>query len=198
MKKRLALVLAVMLLLSACTPKDDPEPSTTQNPTTEGPTTEGPTEGDEASWYVQEAATPVSYADLTTKDLPYSGAKWLISGEKGAAFYEITVNGGELEVRNVTSFGDPAHTITLPEELAGAVSLGGDGRVGYVATDTQIAAVDLQTEEVKILAEADRLLDAVMVSWDVWGNEVESTVPDFGTNCPEVPGARKEVDPCPM
>lgn len=29
--------------------------------------------------------------------------------------------------------------------------------------------------------------------WDVWGNEVESTVPDFGTNCPEVPGARKEV-----
>lgn len=34
--------------------------------------------------------------------------------------------------------------------------------------------------------------------WDVWGNEVESTVPDFGTNCPEVPGARKEVDPCPM
>ena len=34
--------------------------------------------------------------------------------------------------------------------------------------------------------------------WDVWGNEVESTVPDFGTNCPEVPGARKEADPCPM
>ena len=34
--------------------------------------------------------------------------------------------------------------------------------------------------------------------WDVWGNEVESTVPDFGTNCPEVPGVRKEVDPCPM
>ena len=29
--------------------------------------------------------------------------------------------------------------------------------------------------------------------WDVWGNEVESTVPDFGTNCPEVSGARKEV-----
>ena len=26
-----------------------------------------------------------------------------------------------------------------------------------------------------------------------WGNEVESTVPDFGTNCPEVSGARKEV-----
>ena len=169
MKKRLALVLAVMLLLSACTPKDDPEPSTTQNPTTEGPTTEGPTtegptEGDEASWYVQEATTPVSYADLTTKDLPYSGAKWLISGEKGAAFYEITVNSGVLEVRNVTSFGDPAHTITLPDELSRAVALGGDGRVGYVATDTQIAAVDLQTEEVKILAEADRLLDAAMVS----------------------------------
>ena len=34
--------------------------------------------------------------------------------------------------------------------------------------------------------------------WDVWGNEVESTVPDFGTNCPEVPGVRKEVEPCPM
>ena len=187
MKKRLALVLAVMLLLSACTPKDDPEPSTTQNPTTEGPTTEGPTEGDEASWYVQEATTPVSYADLTTKDLPYSGAKWLISGEKGAAFYEITVNGGELEVRNVTSFGDPAHTITLPEELAGAVSLGGDGRVGYVATDTQIAAVDLQTEEVKILVEADRLLDAVMVSWDViyYVNEAEGKATIYRLYIPE-------------
>ena len=24
--------------------------------------------------------------------------------------------------------------------------------------------------------------------WDVWGNEVESTVPDFGTNCPEAQG----------
>ena len=23
------------------------------------------------------------------------------------------------------------------------------------------------------------------VGWDVWGNEVESTVPDFGTKCPE-------------
>ena len=22
--------------------------------------------------------------------------------------------------------------------------------------------------------------------WDVWGNEVEPTIPDFGTNCPEV------------
>ena len=26
--------------------------------------------------------------------------------------------------------------------------------------------------------------------WDVWGNEVEPTIPDFGTNCPEV---QKEV-----
>ena len=22
--------------------------------------------------------------------------------------------------------------------------------------------------------------------WDVWGNEVESTIPDFGTNCPKL------------
>ena len=22
--------------------------------------------------------------------------------------------------------------------------------------------------------------------WDVWGNEVEPTIPDFGTSCPEV------------
>ena len=82
MKKRLALVLAVLLLLSACAPKDGPEPSTTdtQAPTTEAPTTEAPTEGEAASWYVQEAVTPVSYSDLTTIDMPYSGAKGLISG----------------------------------------------------------------------------------------------------------------------
>ena len=84
MKKRLALVLAVLLLLSACAPKDGPEPSaTTQTPTTEAPTTEepteAPTEGEEAAWYAQEAATPLSYEDLTTKDLPYSGAKWMIA-----------------------------------------------------------------------------------------------------------------------
>ena len=24
------------------------------------------------------------------------------------------------------------------------------------------------------------------LGWDVWGNEVEPTIPDFGTNCPEV------------
>ena len=177
MKKRLALVLAVMLLLSACAPKDSPEPSTTgtQNSTTEAPVTEGPTEGEEASWYAQEAATPISYSDSTTKDIPYSGAKWLISGEKGATFYEIAVNSGVLEVRNVLSFGDPAHTTTLPEELTSALALGGDGRVRYVATNTQIAAVDLQTEEVKILAEADRLPDAVVVSYDViyYVNEAE-------------------------
>ena len=189
MKKRLALVLAVMLLLSACAPKDSPEPSTTgtQNSTTEAPVTEGPTEGEEASWYAQEAATPISYSDSTTKDIPYSGAKWLISGEKGATFYEIAVNGGVLEVRNVLSFGDPAHTITLPEELASAVALGGDGRVGYVATDTQIAAVDLQTEEVKILAEADRLLDAVMVSYDViyYVNKAEGKATIYRLYIPE-------------
>lgn len=189
MKKRLALVLAVLLLLSACAPKEDPEPSTTgtQNPTTEAPATEGPTEGEEASWYVQEAATPVSYADLTTKDLPYSGAKWLISGEKGAAVYVITVNSGVLEVQNVTNFGDPAHAIPLPEELASAVALGGDGRVGYVATDTQIAAVDLQTEEVKTLVEADRLLDVKMVSYDViyYASEAEGKAAIYRLYIPE-------------
>ena len=30
------------------------------------------------------------------------------------------------------------------------------------------------------------------------GNEVKSTIPDFGTKCPEVKGAGKEADPCPM
>lgn len=34
--------------------------------------------------------------------------------------------------------------------------------------------------------------------WEVWGNEVKSTIPDFGTKCPEVKGAGKEADPCPM
>lgn len=34
--------------------------------------------------------------------------------------------------------------------------------------------------------------------WDVWGNEVKSTLPDFGTKCPEVAGARKEAHSCPM
>ena len=28
--------------------------------------------------------------------------------------------------------------------------------------------------------------------WDVWGNEVESTIPDFWTKCPEVDRAGKE------
>ena len=32
--------------------------------------------------------------------------------------------------------------------------------------------------------------------WEVWGNEVKSTIPDFGTKCPEVKGAGKEADPC--
>ena len=35
-------------------------------------------------------------------------------------------------------------------------------------------------------------------SWDVWGNEVASTLPDFGTKCPEVAGAGKEAHSCPM
>ena len=34
--------------------------------------------------------------------------------------------------------------------------------------------------------------------WEVWGNEVKSMIPDFGTKCPEVKGAGKEADPCPM
>ena len=169
MKKKLTLVLAVMLLLSACAPKDDPEPSTTvtQAPTTEAPTTEAPTEEKADAWYVQNLAAPISYDDLTAKDLPYSGAKWLTSGDQGAAVYEIAVNGGMLEVRDTLGAGDPVHTIALPEELSTSRALGGNGQTGYVATDSRIAAVDLQTEEVKTLVEADRLLDAVMVSYDV-------------------------------
>ena len=34
--------------------------------------------------------------------------------------------------------------------------------------------------------------------FDVWGNEVASTVPDFGTKCPEDTGAGKEVKQCLM
>ena len=34
--------------------------------------------------------------------------------------------------------------------------------------------------------------------WEVWGNEVESTIPDFGTKCPKDAKAGKEADPCPM
>ena len=34
--------------------------------------------------------------------------------------------------------------------------------------------------------------------WEVWGNEVASTVPDFGTKCPEDDGAGKEVKQCLM
>ena len=173
MTKRVALVLAVLLLLSACAPKEDPEPSTTdtQAPTTEAPATEepteAPTEGEEAAWYAQEAATPLSYEDLTTKDLPYSGGKWLIAQNGKAWVYHLYNNAGVLEVTDEGGWDGPAHTIALPEELAAATALGGDGRVGYLFTDTQIASVDLQTEEVKVLAEADRLLDVVMVSYDV-------------------------------
>ena len=173
MKKKLALVLAVMLLLSACAPKDDPEPSTTdtQTPTTEAPTTEPPTEPPteevEAAWYAQEAATPLSYEDLTTKDLPYSGGKWLIAQDGKAWVYHLYNNAGVLEVTDEGGWDGPAHTIALPEELAAATALGGDGRVGYLFTDTQIASVDLQTEEVKTLVEADHLLTAKMVSYDV-------------------------------
>lgn len=173
MKKRLALVLAVLLLLSACAPKEDPEPSTTdtQAPTTEAPATEeppeAPTEGEEAAWYAQEAATPLSYEDLTTKDLPYSGAKWMIAQDGKAWVYHLYNNAGVLEVTDEGGWDGPAHTIALPEELAAATALGGDGRVGYLFTDTRIVSVDLQTEEVKTLVEAGRLLDVKMVSYDV-------------------------------
>ena len=30
--------------------------------------------------------------------------------------------------------------------------------------------------------------------WDVWGNEVEPTIPDFGTSCPKL----EVTDRCPM
>ena len=30
--------------------------------------------------------------------------------------------------------------------------------------------------------------------WDVWGNEVEPTIPDFGTSCPKL----EVTDGCPM
>lgn len=177
MKKKLALALAVMLLLAACTPWEVPPLSATdtQTPTAEASATTAPTEPELPAWYAQETAAHITYEELTTKDLPYSGGKWLISGEQGAAIFEIQVNAGKLEVRDVNSFGEAAHTIALPEELSAAIALGSNGRIGYVATDTKIAAIDLQTGEAQILAEADRLLDAAMVSYDViyYGNEAE-------------------------
>ena len=198
MKKKLALVLAVMLLLSACAPKDDPEPSTTgtQTPTTEAPTTEPPTEGEEAAWYAQEAATPLSYEDLTTKDLPYSGAKWLIAQDGKAWVYHLYNNAGVLEVTDEGGWDGPAHTIALPEELAAAAVLGGDGRVGYLFTDTQIASVDLQTEEVKTLVEADHLLTAKMVSYDViyYASEAEGKASIYRLY---IPSCQRVLADCP-
>ena len=196
MKKIFALMLAVMLLLSACGPSGNAttttgaQDSTTGAAATDAPTeppTQAPTGGETADWYVQTPAAPLSYADLTTKDLPFSGAQWLVSGEKGAEIYEIEVNGGVLEVRNARSFGDPVHTVTLPEELATAVALGGDGRVGYVATGAQIAAVDLKTGEVKTLVAGGQLLDAVMVSYDViyYAAETEDQTAIFRLYIPE-------------
>ena len=32
--------------------------------------------------------------------------------------------------------------------------------------------------------------------WDVWGNEVESTIPDFWTKCPEVAGPERLTIRC--
>ena len=34
--------------------------------------------------------------------------------------------------------------------------------------------------------------------WDVWGNEVTPTIPDFRTKCPEAGGDEKEADKCLM
>ncbi len=196
-KKIFALVLAVMLLLSACGPSGNATTTTGAQDSTTGaasatdaptePPTEAPTEGEAADWYVQTPAAPLSYADLTTKDLPFSGAQWLISGEAGATIYEIAVEGGVLQVRDARGFGDPVHTVALPEELATAVALGGDGQVGYVATGAQIAAVDLKTGEVKTLVEADRLLDAAMVSYDViyYAAEAEGKATIFRLYFPE-------------
>ncbi len=201
----LAALALVVALAVGCTftggaeeGQSDSPPSTTgaQDSTTgastatEAPTeppTQAPTEGEEATWYVQEPAAPLSYADLTTKDLPYSGAQWLISGEEGATIYEIGVEAGVLQVRNALNFGDPVHTIDLPEELATAVALGGDGRVGYVATGAQIAAVDLRTGEVKTLVTGGQLLDAVMVSYDViyYAAETEDQTAIFRLYIPE-------------
>ncbi len=201
----LAALALVVALAVGCTftggaeeGQSDPPPTTTgaQDSTTGAtsatdaptePPTQAPTEGEEATWYVQAPAAPRSYADLTTLDLPYSGAQWLISGKNGATIYEIYAEGGVLQVRDALSFGDPVHTVTLPEELATAVALGGDGRVGYVATSAQIAAVDLRTGEARTLVEGGRLLDAVMVSYDViyYAAEAEGEATIFRLYIPE-------------
>lgn len=124
-EKGFALILTVMLL-SACAPKDDTQPigADTQatmeasDITTAPATTEAPTEEKTEAWYVQSVSPAVAYEELNTKDLPYSGARWLTSGEQGATVFEIQVNGGTLEVRDVLSFGDPVYTVALPANLS--------------------------------------------------------------------------------
>ena len=69
MRKRLAICLAVMLLLAACAPQEPPEPSTSQKqPSTTEPTmpstTEPPAEAEE-DWYASELEYTLSYEDHT-------------------------------------------------------------------------------------------------------------------------------------
>ena len=103
MRKRLAICLAVMLLLAACAPQETPEPSTSQVPpatteSTQPPTTEPPAEAEEIDWYPSELEYTLSYEDLTTKDLPYSGGQWMVTGETGVAAFRAWANGGSLGI----------------------------------------------------------------------------------------------------
>lgn len=122
MRKRLAMCLAVMLLLAACAPQEPPEPSTSQAPPsttepTQPPTTEPPAEAEKIDWYASELEYTLSYEDLTTKDLPYSGGHWMVSGETGVAAFSVWANGGSLGIIDLGKGNDPIHTIPLPEEM---------------------------------------------------------------------------------
>lgn len=171
MRKRLAMCLAVMLLLAACAPQEPPESSTSQAPssTTEPTmpsTTEPPAEAEE-DWYASELEYTLSYEDLTTKDLPYSGGQWMVTGETGVAAFRAWANGGSLGIIELGKGHDPIHTIPLPEEMQEVETLGCNGQRAYIATQTQIAAIDLKTGEISTVVAADNLLDSNMVSHDV-------------------------------
>lgn len=172
MRKRLAMCLAVMLLLAACAPQEPPESSTSQAPpatteSTQPPTTEPPAEAEKIDWYASELEYTLSYEDLTTKDLPYSGGHWMVSGETGVAAFSVWANGGSLGIIDLGKGNDPIHTIPLPEEMQEVETLGCNGQTAYIATQTQIAAVDLKTGEISTVVTADNLLDGNMVSHDV-------------------------------
>ena len=172
MRKRLAMCLAVMLLLAACAPQEPPEPSTSQAPPsttepTQPPTTEPPAEAEKIDWYASELEYTLSYEDLTTKDLPYSGGHWMVSGETGVAAFSVWANGGSLGIIDLGKGNDPIHTIPLPEEMQEVETLGCNGQTAYIATQTQIAAIDLKTGEISTVVTADNLLDSNMVSHDV-------------------------------